>query len=108
MDADVIIFATCFVGNPRDQVTSIVGPELEEQLEDMWQRDKEGDIRGCGNPSDVSHLVSAPVLTSLTQLVYGSWNLVRCWWHKQDEVQFAVFGAANNSRPCRHTATCVL
>ena len=50
LDADIIIFATGFVGNPRDQVASIVGPEVEEQLEDMWQCDEEGEIRGLWKP----------------------------------------------------------
>ena len=50
LDADIIIFATGYEGNPRDQVAGIVGVEMEEKLEDMWCCDKEGEIRGLWKP----------------------------------------------------------
>jgi hypothetical protein len=50
LDADVIIFATGYVDNPRDQVANIIGAETEAKLEDMWSCDKEGEIRGLWKP----------------------------------------------------------
>lgn len=50
LDADIIIFATGFESNPRNQVAEIVGEEVEEQLDDMWGCDKEGEIRGPWKP----------------------------------------------------------
>ncbi|KAF2095625.1 FAD/NAD(P)-binding domain-containing protein [Rhizodiscina lignyota] len=50
LEAEVIVFSTGFVGNPRDQVCKIIGPEMEEKLEDMWCCDKEGEVRGLWKP----------------------------------------------------------
>lgn len=55
------------MGNPRDQVASIVGPEMEEQLEDMWQCDKEGEVRGLWKPiRRKSNLLHMPASIQLT------------------------------------------
>ncbi|KEF63431.1 uncharacterized protein A1O9_01409 [Exophiala aquamarina CBS 119918] len=47
VSADLIVFATGFNGNLRETVGKIVGPEIEDQLEDFWQLDSEGEIRGA-------------------------------------------------------------
>lgn len=41
------MFATGFVGNLREMAGTIVGPEIEDQLEDFWALDSEGEIRGA-------------------------------------------------------------
>lgn len=45
--ADVVVFATGFKGNMREMVGAIVGPQIEDQLEDFWGLDSEGEIRGA-------------------------------------------------------------
>jgi hypothetical protein len=109
LDADVVIFATGFVGNPRDQVASIIGPEMEEQLEDMWQCDKEGEVRGLWKPirrKSTCFVCSA----KMNRLIptYRSENLVRWWRHQHNEVLFALFGTADCGGSCWHTVTRVL
>lgn len=46
LKADVIVFATGFVGDMRQLAGSIVGPEVENQIGDIWGLDPEGEIRG--------------------------------------------------------------
>lgn len=45
--ADVVVFATGFNGNMREMAGTIVGPQVESQLEDFWGLDSEGEIRGA-------------------------------------------------------------
>ncbi|KAH8800359.1 dimethylaniline monooxygenase (N-oxide forming) [Xylogone sp. PMI_703] len=47
LQADVIVFATGFIGNMRQLAGTIVGPQIENQLEDFWELDSEGEIRGA-------------------------------------------------------------
>ncbi|KAH8816732.1 hypothetical protein F5884DRAFT_842242 [Xylogone sp. PMI_703] len=47
LKADVIVFCTGFVGNMRHLAGAIVGPEIENQLEDFWGLNEEGEIRGA-------------------------------------------------------------
>lgn len=51
LKADVIVFTTGFVGNLRDMVGSIVGSEIQEQLEDFCGVDAEGEILGGWKPT---------------------------------------------------------
>ena len=51
INADVIIFKTGFLGNMRQLAGTIVGPEIENQLEDFWGLDKEGEPRGAFKPT---------------------------------------------------------
>ena len=51
LKADVIVFATGFVGNLRLVVADIFGPEVGSQVEDFWGLDDEGEIRGAFKPS---------------------------------------------------------
>ena len=45
--ADVIVFATGFNCSMREMAGTIVGPEIEDQLEDLWGFNSEGEIRGA-------------------------------------------------------------
>jgi len=62
IDADVIVFATGFEGNMRQEVTDIVGLETGGKLEDFWLLDKEGELRGAwkyiGRKFSKSHLLT--------------------------------------------------
>ena len=49
--ADVVVFTTGFVGNLRDMVGAIVGPEIHAQLEDFCGVDREGEILGAWKPT---------------------------------------------------------
>lgn len=46
LPADVIVFTTGFVGNMRHNVSALVSPEVESQLEDVWGLDAEGELLG--------------------------------------------------------------
>jgi hypothetical protein len=58
LKADVIVFTTGFVQNMRQIAGRIVGPEVEDQLDDFWGVDAEGEIRGAFKPAGrkYSHL----------------------------------------------------
>lgn len=47
LPADLIVFATGFVGNLRLVVSNMFGPEVAGQLEDYWGMDDEGEIKGA-------------------------------------------------------------
>ncbi|OJD33061.1 flavin-containing monooxygenase [Diplodia corticola] len=50
LEADVVVYATGFVGNVRHAATEIVGEEVGARLEDFWGVDKEGELRGVSKP----------------------------------------------------------
>ncbi|KAF4534147.1 Flavin-containing monooxygenase [Lasiodiplodia theobromae] len=50
LEADVIVYATGFVGNVRYAATEIVGKEIGARLDDFWGVDKEGELRGISKP----------------------------------------------------------
>ncbi|KAK3653624.1 hypothetical protein LTR56_004479 [Elasticomyces elasticus] len=54
LDADVIVFATGYAGNMKTAATQIFGEEIASTLQEFWQCDEEGEIRGAwkdtGNP----------------------------------------------------------
>lgn len=47
LPADVIVFTTGFVGNMRHNISALVSPEVESQLEDLWGLDAEGELLGA-------------------------------------------------------------
>lgn len=47
LPADLIVFATGFVGNLRLVVSNMLGPEVAGQLEDYWGMDDEGELKGA-------------------------------------------------------------
>lgn len=47
LKADVIVFATGFVGNMRRQVDQLFGIEIGEQVGDYWTLDEEGELKGA-------------------------------------------------------------
>jgi Pyridine nucleotide-disulphide oxidoreductase len=50
LEADVVIFATGFEGNMREQAEQIVGEEVGGMMDDWWGVDAEGEIRGGWKP----------------------------------------------------------
>lgn len=50
LDADVVVYATGFVGNMRMLVAGLVGDEMSARLDDFWGVDGEGELRGNGKP----------------------------------------------------------
>ena len=51
LKADVIVFATGFLGNLRLVVADLFGDEVADQVEDFWGLDEEGELRGAFKPS---------------------------------------------------------
>lgn len=47
LDADVIVFATGYKGDMKENAKRILGEEVGESLEEFWQCDQEGEIRGA-------------------------------------------------------------
>ncbi|KAJ4345202.1 uncharacterized protein N0V89_011331 [Didymosphaeria variabile] len=56
--ADVVVFATGFVGNLRLVVADIFGSELAGQLDDYWGLDDEGELKGAFKFSGRKFLVN--------------------------------------------------
>lgn len=50
LPADVVVFATGFVGNLRVIVKMLFGDEVGDQVEDYWGLDEEGELRGAFKP----------------------------------------------------------
>ncbi|KUJ21180.1 dimethylaniline monooxygenase (N-oxide forming) [Mollisia scopiformis] len=51
LKADVIVFATGFVGNMREQVEQLFGSEIGDQVGDFWTLDKEGELKAAFKPT---------------------------------------------------------
>lgn len=51
IQADVIVFTTGFVGNLRQHVASILGPEVAARSEDCFGLNEEGEILGAFKPN---------------------------------------------------------
>lgn len=49
--ADLVVFATGFVGNMHLIVADLFGAEVAGQLEDYWGMDDEGEVKGAFKPS---------------------------------------------------------
>jgi hypothetical protein len=49
--ADVVVFATGFLGNMRLLVAELFGHEVASQVEDFWGLDEEGELKGAFKPS---------------------------------------------------------
>ena len=47
LKGDIIVFTTGFIQNMRQIAGQILGPEVEDQLEDFWGVDAEGELRGA-------------------------------------------------------------
>lgn len=52
LDADVVVFCTGFEHDVRKEATKIVGPEIASRLDDYWDIDDEGELRGVYKPMD--------------------------------------------------------
>lgn len=51
LPADVIVFATGFRGNLRDDVRELLGDEVADRITDFWGLDDEGEPRGAYRPT---------------------------------------------------------
>lgn len=51
LKADVIVFATGFVGNLRQQVEQLFGSEIGDQVGDFWGLDEEGELKAAFKPT---------------------------------------------------------
>ncbi len=56
IEADVIVYATGFVGNMRNSVRDLFGEEVASRVEDFWGLDSEGEIKGAFKPSGREYL----------------------------------------------------
>jgi hypothetical protein len=68
LNADVIVFCTGFSHDVRGEAIKIVGPELGEQLDDYWELDDEGELRGAykphgGKSAALTPMQARPILT---------------------------------------------
>lgn len=57
LKADIVVFATGFIGNLRLLVTDIFGPDMAGQVGDFWGLDEEGELKGAFKPSGRKYLV---------------------------------------------------
>jgi hypothetical protein len=56
--ADVVVFATGFIGNLRLLVAELFGHEIAGQLEDLWGLD-EGELKGAFKPCGRKYSISS-------------------------------------------------
>lgn len=50
LKADIIVFATGFQGNMRNQVNELFGKEIGDLVGDYWTLDEEGELKGAVRP----------------------------------------------------------
>lgn len=111
LKADVIVFATGFVGNMRIIVASLLGNDVASQIEDFWGLDEEGETRGAFKPSGREYfhplLASAiwfgPNLTS-----FRPWTLVDRRCHRSSEIHVSFYCAADQSQDHGYSAPYIL
>lgn len=51
LKADVIVFATGFIGNLRKVVRGIFGEDVHDRVEDFWGLNPEGELYGAFKPT---------------------------------------------------------
>ena len=51
LKADVIVFATGFMGSMKDTIREILGSEVADRVEDFWGINEEGELKGAFKPS---------------------------------------------------------
>ena len=51
LKADVIVFATGFVGTMKDTIREMLGSEVADRVEDFWGINEEGELKGAFKPS---------------------------------------------------------
>ena len=51
VQANVVVYATGFVGNMRESVRDYFGDGVASQVEDFWGLDEEGELKGAYKPS---------------------------------------------------------
>jgi hypothetical protein len=47
LDADVVVLCTGFEHDVRKEAAKLVGQEIGDRLEDYWELDNEGELRGA-------------------------------------------------------------
>lgn len=60
LKADVIVFATGFVGNMRRQVEQMFGTKVGDRVGDFWGLDEEGELKGAFKPGGRKFSESPP------------------------------------------------
>lgn len=50
LPADVVVFATGFEGNLRDNVRGLLGSDVADVIDDFWGMDEEGELKGIYRP----------------------------------------------------------
>lgn len=86
--ADLIVFATGFVGNLRTLVSSLFGPEVANQLDDYWGMDDEGELKGAFKQSGRKYLPysSLPMFGAISELLLSPMPVppspsAKLFWH---------------------------
>ena len=51
VQANVVVYATRFVGNIRESVRDYFSDGVASQVEDFWGLDEEGELKGAYKPS---------------------------------------------------------
>ncbi len=51
LKADVIVFATGFVGSMKVAIRDMLGSDVADRIEDFWGINEEGEIKGAFKPS---------------------------------------------------------
>lgn len=60
VQADVVVYATGFVGNMRESVRDYFGDSVAGRVEDFWGLDEEGELKGAYKPSGRESTPSSP------------------------------------------------
>lgn len=106
IDADVVVFATGYKADLRASATRIIGNDVAENLEEFWQCDREGEIRGAWR--DTGRELSSGsngIGVLLANMTLRSRLLVHWPWLCPRSILLAVLGYANQGRRRRATDT---
>lgn len=93
LKADVLVFATGFLGNLRDIVRQMFGDKVADKAGDCWGVDDEGEIKGAFKPLGRMLYPPSPFLYGLLVLMisYRTRSLVYRWWNQSCKILLTIY-----------------
>lgn len=106
LPADVIILATGFRGNLRDDVRELLGDEVADRITDFWGLDDEGEPKGAYRPTGREYYHPEEAWNSKANLSRS--QSLAAWNHTwSNEILLAIHRAPDQGRVARSTAAVI-
>lgn len=103
--ADVIVFATGFLGNLRQHVEELLGKEVADRAGDCFGLNEEGEILGAFKPVNRTYnliLCEALGIIRCLPFVFRTRAVVPRWRIGARKILFAIYSPLNQGSRDRH------